>query len=177
MEAANRFGIDQPRNDLQFEFIRQVWGGFRTKFDLRRPDHFPLHDRPERGARAGRLPRIHQAVGRARDLALLEMDLAERPDHPFVHFNIGMTAFHMKEFDRAVPALERCLALSRPHESIVRKVYAMLAGCAAEQKDLMGARRWVEQGLAIFPSDRSCCFGPGPSTATSATSAGPRPAT
>ncbi|MDQ3812599.1 MAG: glycosyltransferase, partial [Armatimonadota bacterium] len=47
---------------------------------------------------------------RERDLLLLEKDLQDRPDHPFVLFNIGMTAYHLKDYAKAVPALERCLA-------------------------------------------------------------------
>ncbi|WP_165864233.1 glycosyltransferase [Capsulimonas corticalis] len=99
-----------------------------------------------------------QAGKRKRDLALLEKDLAERPDHPFVLFNIGMTAYHMKDYPKAVSALERCLAVSQPQESTVRKVYAMLAGCALETKDLMGARRLIETGLALFPKDPELLF-------------------
>jgi glycosyltransferase involved in cell wall biosynthesis len=99
-----------------------------------------------------------QKKKRARDLSLLEKDLTDRPDHPFVLFNIGMTAFHMKDYAKAMPALERCLALSKPHESTVRKVYAMLAGCAFETRDFLGAKRWVEQGLAQFPKDPELLF-------------------
>lgn len=99
-----------------------------------------------------------QRKKRARDLLLLEKDLADRPDHPFVLFNIGMTAFHMKDYAKAVPALERCLALSKPQESTVRKVYAMLAGCALDTRDFLDAKRWVEQGLAQFPKDPELLF-------------------
>jgi glycosyltransferase involved in cell wall biosynthesis/tetratricopeptide (TPR) repeat protein len=99
-----------------------------------------------------------QKKKRARDLSLLEKDLADRPDHPFVLFNIGMTAFHMKDFDKAIPALERSLSLSKPHESTVRKLYAMLAGCALETHDFMGAKRWIEQGLSIYPKDPELLF-------------------
>ncbi|MBV9852071.1 MAG: glycosyltransferase [Armatimonadetes bacterium] len=95
---------------------------------------------------------------RARDLRLLELDLRDRPDHPFVLFNIGMTAFHMKEYDRARAALERCLALSRPQESTVRKVYAMLAGCLQGQGDVAGAVARAEQGLALYPRDPELLF-------------------
>ena len=95
---------------------------------------------------------------RERDLRILEKDLADRPDHPFVLFNIGMTAFHMKEFPKAKEALERCLRLSKPNESTVRKVYAMLAGCELETGNLTGAKERIEQGLKLFPKDPELLF-------------------
>lgn len=99
-----------------------------------------------------------QVKKRARDLTLLEKDLADRPNHPFVLFNIGMTAFHLKDFARAVPALEQCLAVAKPQESMVRKVYAMLAGCRLAQGDVPGAVAWVEKGLRLFPRDPELLF-------------------
>ena len=99
-----------------------------------------------------------QARKRARDLTLLEKDLAERPDHPFVLFNVGMTAFHLKEYDKAREALLRCLSLSKPQESTVRKVYAMLAGCDLDQGRPAGAREWIEKGLGLFPQDPELLF-------------------
>jgi glycosyltransferase involved in cell wall biosynthesis len=99
-----------------------------------------------------------QVKKRQRDLTILEKDLADRPDHPFVLFNIGMTAYHMKEYAQAEAALGRCLELSRPHESTVRKVYAMLAGCRLAQDDAAGARRWAEAGLALYPRDPELLF-------------------
>lgn len=99
-----------------------------------------------------------QARKRERDLKLLELDLAERPDHPFVLFNIGMTAFHMKDWPKATAALERCLAVSGPRESTLRKVYAMLAGCALETRDLARARQWLDRGLGQYPQDPELLF-------------------
>ena len=99
-----------------------------------------------------------QKKKRARDLTLLEKDLSERPDHPFVLFNIGMTAFHLKEYNQARAALERCLSLSKPQESTVRKVYSMLAGCDLDQGHLEEAREWIEKGLSLFPQDPELLF-------------------
>jgi glycosyltransferase involved in cell wall biosynthesis len=95
---------------------------------------------------------------RERDLQILEKDLADRPNHPFVLFNIGMTAYHMKDFAKAEEALQHCLAVSKPRESTLRKVYAMLAGSRLEQRDLPGARHWIEQGLSRYPRDPELLF-------------------
>jgi glycosyltransferase involved in cell wall biosynthesis len=99
-----------------------------------------------------------QVRKRERDWTLLNKDLEERPDHPFVLFNIGMTAYHTKDFERALPALKRCLEVAKPRESIVRKVYAMLAGCYLEQGDLPQARATIERGLELFPRDPELLF-------------------
>jgi glycosyltransferase involved in cell wall biosynthesis len=99
-----------------------------------------------------------QKKKRARDITILEKDLADRPNHPFVLFNISMTAFHMKDFATAIPMLEKCLGLCKPNESIVRKIYAMRAGSALETNDIQGAVHWVQRGLALFPRDPELLF-------------------
>jgi glycosyltransferase involved in cell wall biosynthesis/tetratricopeptide (TPR) repeat protein len=99
-----------------------------------------------------------QKKKRARDLTILEKDLADRPDHPFVLFNIGMTAFHTKDFDKAIPVLEKCIRICKPTESIVRKLYAMRAGSALETGDIPGAVTWVQRGLTLFPRDPELLF-------------------
>jgi glycosyltransferase involved in cell wall biosynthesis len=99
-----------------------------------------------------------QVRKRERDWSLLEKDLAERPDHPFVLFNIGMTAYHTREFDRALPPLLRCLEICKPRESITRKVYAMLAGCYLEKAELTEAQSLIERGLKLFPRDPELLF-------------------
>ena len=99
-----------------------------------------------------------QAKKRERDLTILAKDLAERPDHPFVLFNLGMTAHHLKDYAKAIASLERCLAVSKPHESTVRKVYAMLAGSHLERGELERAKQRLEEGLRLFPQDPELLF-------------------
>ncbi len=101
---------------------------------------------------------VGQEKKRVRDLTLLEKDLADRPAHPFVLFNIGMTAYHMKDYAKAIDALEQCLQMSKPQESTVRKVYAMLAGCYSEQRQFEAAKAYIERGLAIYPHDPELLF-------------------
>ena len=144
------------RNGLGLEFEGRIHEQilepiYRIGGEIRRTDLYVVHSGYDYSP-AG------QTHKRARDLRLLELDLAERPDHPFVLFNIGMTAYHMKDFPKAVRALERCLEVSKPQESTVRKVFAMLAGCAVETKDLIGAKRWVERGLSQYPRDPELLF-------------------
>ena len=95
---------------------------------------------------------------RERDTRILDKDLEERPDHPFVHFNLGMTYFHLKEYDKALGFLERSVALSKPRDSTVRKLYAMIAGCHMGRNDLAAARAAVEKGLSVYPRDPELLF-------------------
>ncbi len=95
---------------------------------------------------------------RERDLTILEKDLHDRPGHPFVLFNIGMTAFYMGNWPQAIEALTESLARSRSQDSIVRKVYAMLAGSYLELGDIHAAIYHIEEGLKLFPFDPEINF-------------------
>jgi tetratricopeptide (TPR) repeat protein len=95
---------------------------------------------------------------RERDRGLLELDLAEHPDHPFVHFNVGMTALHNGETERAIHHLRRSIELAAPQESHVRKTYALLASAYRTHGDIDRARQLCERGLALFPHDPELLF-------------------
>ena len=66
-----------------------------------------------------------QAKKNARDWQLLSLDLEERPGHPFVLFNLGMTAHYSDEHEEAIDWLDKCLSASGQGESHVRKAYAL----------------------------------------------------
>jgi len=95
---------------------------------------------------------------RARDKQLLALDLQERPEHPFVHFNAGMTALHDREMDRAVEHLRRSIELAAPPESHVRKAYALLASAHRAQGDESEAKQVCERGLRLFQDDAELLF-------------------
>jgi glycosyltransferase involved in cell wall biosynthesis len=94
---------------------------------------------PSLRAKGGRIARINgvvlhsgydtskegQAKKRIRDEKLLKLDLDERPEHPFVLFNLGMTAHYCDDHVAALEWLCRSLAVSQPEESHVRKIYAL----------------------------------------------------
>jgi glycosyltransferase involved in cell wall biosynthesis/tetratricopeptide (TPR) repeat protein/2-polyprenyl-3-methyl-5-hydroxy-6-metoxy-1,4-benzoquinol methylase len=88
-----------------------------------------------------------------RDLRILELELSERPEHPFTLFNLGMTYVHAGRSGEAAGYLRRSIARSSPDESHLRKVYALLVyaemrlGCRAE------ALETCRRGLALFPHD------------------------
>ena len=99
-----------------------------------------------------------QARKRERDLHLLALDIAERPGHPFVLFNLGMTYHYMAEHETAIDWLRQCLAASPPGDSHVRKAYALLAVSLRESQGLEPALQVVLDGLAVVPGDPELHF-------------------
>jgi GT2 family glycosyltransferase/Tfp pilus assembly protein PilF len=68
-----------------------------------------------------------QARKRERDFKLLELDYKERPDHPFVLFNLGMTHHYTGNHEDAINWLRLCIEKSQDQESHKRKAYVHLA--------------------------------------------------
>jgi GT2 family glycosyltransferase/tetratricopeptide (TPR) repeat protein/2-polyprenyl-3-methyl-5-hydroxy-6-metoxy-1,4-benzoquinol methylase len=99
-----------------------------------------------------------QARKRERDRQLLELDLREYPDHPFIHFNVGMTAAHESDWQRAVHHLRQSIELAAPHESHVRKSYALLASCHRGMNDAEGAITVCQEGRRHYPDDAELLF-------------------
>jgi glycosyltransferase involved in cell wall biosynthesis/predicted O-methyltransferase YrrM/Flp pilus assembly protein TadD len=64
-----------------------------------------------------------------RDLRLLALDRAERPDDPFVLFNLGQVYQEQGRTAEALAVLQESLARAKPEASIVRKLYALIADC------------------------------------------------
>ena len=62
-----------------------------------------------------------------RDARILRDELDERPDDPFVLFNLGAIAVERQEWREALALLRRSLAGSAPTDSITRKLYALIA--------------------------------------------------
>jgi glycosyltransferase involved in cell wall biosynthesis len=93
-----------------------------------------------------------------RDLRLLRLEDMEEPDHPFTLFNMGSIAQELGRTAEAVGLYRRCLARSHPADSIVRKVYALLAqslrhlGLAAE------AGAVCREGRRYYPDDAEILF-------------------
>ena len=94
----------------------------------------------------------------ARDGRLLQMEFADKPDDPFVLFNLGSIAQELGRLDEAVPLLRRSLEMSQPGDSIVRKLYALLAQCHRRlgQDDLALAA--CRKGREFYPDDVELLF-------------------
>lgn len=99
-----------------------------------------------------------QKKKRARDARILDLELKERPDDPFTLFNLGMTDHYGGEHAGAVGWLRRCLEVSAPNDSIIRKAYALLALSLRELGEADAALETVEAGLNVTPDDPELHF-------------------
>lgn len=142
------------RPDLRFEFriheqlipaIRRAGG------EVRRTDIYVVHSGADHTPE-GRERKFH------RDMRLLQMDLAERPEHPFVLFNLGMTHADASEYERAIEYLGRAIAAADPSESQVRKAYALLVSSYQALARHEDAWTICQRGLGIFPKDPELRF-------------------
>jgi tetratricopeptide (TPR) repeat protein len=93
-----------------------------------------------------------------RDLRLLELDALDRPRHPFVLFNLGMTLNHAGDYAQAETALTDCIGVSQHSESHLRKAYALLVDALTGQAKDDEARRRCWEGLGRFPADPELLF-------------------
>ncbi len=86
-----------------------------------------------------------------RDHKILEAELAERPDDPFVLFNLGSIAVERQDWRTALGYLQRSLRGSGPKDLIVRKLFALIARCHQMLGDLPAALRRLCRGPAARP--------------------------
>jgi GT2 family glycosyltransferase/predicted Zn-dependent protease len=93
-----------------------------------------------------------------RDLRLLRLELAERPDDPFTLFNAGSVSNELGKPADAIPALRRSLELSHPSDSIVRKLYAMIAQCHRRLGQAPEALAACKEGRRHYPEDAELLF-------------------
>ncbi|QDU10762.1 glycosyltransferase [Gimesia aquarii] len=104
----------------------------------------------------------HSVEGRKRklerDYRLLKLDNRERPNHPFVLFNLGMTYADDEKYPEAIKYLKQCLGVSDPGESQVRKAYALLVNALSQNEQHQDAWDYCSQGLSHFPSDKELLF-------------------
>lgn len=93
-----------------------------------------------------------------RDLRILMLDHKDRPQHPFVLFNLGMTYNDMQKHERAVHWLERCVVVSQPGESHLAKAYAILVHSLCELRNYRKSLAACEQAKQLFPDDPELLF-------------------
>ena len=94
-----------------------------------------------------------------RDCKILDAELAERPDDPFVLFNLGSIAVERQDWPSALDHLQRSLRGSAPTDSIVRKLFALIARCHQMLGDLPGSpRRLLPRACVSTPTTPSCYF-------------------
>jgi len=93
-----------------------------------------------------------------RDKRILLGELGERPNDPFILFNLGMIAVERKEWGDALGFLKRSLAGSEPTDSITRKLYALIARVQEMLGDTHAALQTCGEGLSLDPDDAELWF-------------------
>ena len=92
------------------------------------------------------------------DFRLLMMELEEHPDDPFVLFNIGSSLHEQGRQAEALPLLQRSLERSHPKDSIVRKLYALIAMCQQKLSGSESALQVLLRGREVEPEDAELRF-------------------
>ncbi len=92
------------------------------------------------------------------DSKILEEELAERPDDPFVLFNLGSIAIEMKDWRQALEFLRRSLKGSAPTDSITRKLFALIARSHQMLGEPQQALSACATGLKLDPEDAELLF-------------------
>jgi tetratricopeptide (TPR) repeat protein len=93
-----------------------------------------------------------------RDSKILMDELAERPDDPFVLFNLGSIAVERQDWGSALDYLNRSLAGSAPTDSITRKLFALISRAHQMLGNLRGALQVCADGLRLDADDAELLF-------------------
>ncbi len=93
-----------------------------------------------------------------RDLRLLQLESRDRPDDPFVLFNLGWTYQELGRIAESVPLLQRSLQRSHPSDSIVRKLYTLLVEGHRHLNQPDDARAACRAGMVHYPDDAELLY-------------------
>jgi len=93
-----------------------------------------------------------------RDLRLLRLEEADDPDNPFVLFNLGSIYQEQKRTAEALALFRRSLQLSDPSDSIVRKLYTLVAQCHNQLDQPQEALAACRAGKQHYPDDIELLF-------------------
>lgn len=89
----------------------------------------------------------------ARNLRLLELDRADRPDDPYVLFYLGMTYAMSGRPAEALPCLERSRQLLPARSKYLPRLFLLSADCWRLLGHSDRALQICREGLAAFPHD------------------------
>jgi glycosyltransferase involved in cell wall biosynthesis len=93
-----------------------------------------------------------------RDARILLEELWDRPEEPFILFNLRAIAIERKDWRGALEYLGRSLAHSAPSDSITRKLFALIARAHQMLGDSEAALRACAEGLRFDPEDAELLF-------------------
>jgi tetratricopeptide (TPR) repeat protein len=91
---------------------------------------------------------------RRRHVRLLDLDLHENPEHPYILYHLGDTHLHMtREYEVAVQYLQRCLKSASWRDDTLRLAHGALTAVYMAQEDWDAALAANEEGRSHFPDD------------------------
>jgi tetratricopeptide (TPR) repeat protein len=93
-----------------------------------------------------------------RDVRLLKLEDADRPDHPFTLFNMGCIHQELGQAEQAIDCFRRSLSRSLPGDSIVHKLFALLAQCHLHLGQIGPALDACRAGRQHYPDDAELLF-------------------
>jgi glycosyltransferase involved in cell wall biosynthesis/predicted Zn-dependent protease/predicted O-methyltransferase YrrM len=93
-----------------------------------------------------------------RDRELLHLSHQEDPNEPFVLFNLGMVYQEMGRQEEALVYLCKSLERSHPTDSIVRKLFALIASSLRLLGRMKDALAVCREGLGTVPDDAELLF-------------------
>jgi glycosyltransferase involved in cell wall biosynthesis/Tfp pilus assembly protein PilF len=93
-----------------------------------------------------------------RNRRLLEQELRDWPDDPFVLYNLGAIALTQGRAAEALELVRRSLDLLRPGDSLVHKLYTLLLRCHQELGQPQEALSACRAGRCLFPHDAELLF-------------------
>jgi glycosyltransferase involved in cell wall biosynthesis len=93
-----------------------------------------------------------------RDMRLLLLEQQEQLDDPFTLFNLGSVYHELGQREQAIQVLSRSLERSHPKDSIVRKLYALIAQCQREIGQTPEALKTIWAGRTHYPDDAEMLF-------------------
>lgn len=100
-------------------------------------------------ARAGKI---------ARDLRLLELSHQENPKEPYILFNLSSSHYELGHYPQAIQYAQASLQSSHPHDSIVRKLFVIIAQSQIKMGNTSAALNTLQQGQKIYPTDAELLF-------------------
>jgi tetratricopeptide (TPR) repeat protein len=93
-----------------------------------------------------------------RDTRILREELKERPNDPFVLFNLGSIAIAQRDWRGSLEYLKRSLRGSAPTDSITCKLFGLIARAHQMLGDSLAALRTCEEGLKYEPAAAELWF-------------------
>lgn len=102
-------------------------------------------------------PAVHEKK-KQRNLVLLQRELAERPDDPFIHYYLGTHAFERERWHEALGHFILSQAKWGTTQSIACKLFAMIAWTNQVLSRYDESLRVCNEGLYYFPEDGELLF-------------------